>query len=519
MIKIQVNKLGNKADSIHKHDVKDIKNIDTKLNKYSKEDHNHTTSDITDLETELDKYTLKNDFDTHNHDGVYSKTDHTHIINNITDLQTKLDQYSLSSHNHDTTYVKQDTFNTHTHEISDITDLNISDYATNEQLEEKANELKSSIATKADAGHTHEISDVTDLNISNYATTEQLAEKANLKHTHNSEDISDKITESITGYSSDESIFKYDTENKRLCSIPIKSMNILYLGAIYNGHDASRDNLIFSEEQINVLKEEIERDPEGYMWNKEGLIHKFTLNESKELIITYEFDESYIDIELLNLNISIENGSIVSTDNTTHNISNLTAFITNVIDNNDKITTAKIVNHMITTKTNNINSEINNKIIAYDPEAMNTKKLITAQVVKSYVEEKTNNGTGLYKSAIGDGNYFLMLIPAEEGAYFKGAVIYQYSIVLIDILCVRSGTIIIGEYKLLKNDIDDVAFRRVTYEGKDCIVYKRTVTESYDTVYCYCYNSSHPSIFKWINKINATNETEIEQYLITNTTS
>ena len=87
---------------------------------------------------------------------------HKHKTTDITDLIDTLNKYSLNSHKHTT---------------SDITDLNLSGYATSEQLTNKANEITSSIANKADTGHKHTTSDITDLNLSNYITNEQLEEK------------------------------------------------------------------------------------------------------------------------------------------------------------------------------------------------------------------------------------------------------------------------------------------------------------------------------------------------------
>ena len=162
--------LDNKASIDHTHAIDDITNLQISLDNKASIDHVHNkyvtaeqlntkANEINDNITEQTT-TLNGTIDTKINDIKQELTNNIdEHISNITSIISSMNQELTNDIN---TKASID----HTHAIDDITNL------------------QTSLDSKANTEHTHILSNITDLDISNYATVEQLNTKANVVHSH-----------------------------------------------------------------------------------------------------------------------------------------------------------------------------------------------------------------------------------------------------------------------------------------------------------------------------------------------
>ena len=169
--------LDNKASIDHSHVIDDITNLQTSLDNKANIEHTHneyiTTEQLNTKANEINDditeqtTTLNGIIDTKINDTKQELTNNIdEHISNITSIISSMNQELTNDINTFQTSLDGKANASHTHNINNI------------------NDLQTSLDSKASINHTHVLSNITDLDISNYATVEQLNTKANVVHSH-----------------------------------------------------------------------------------------------------------------------------------------------------------------------------------------------------------------------------------------------------------------------------------------------------------------------------------------------
>lgn len=180
------NKIDNKAEKVHTHNSEDIVDlkifVDENVSSKADKDHRHDAIDITGLDEKIRTFT-----------DSKAESSHIHKVDSIEGIDAKIKSYTDSK-------VEK----IHNHNMAEITDLP-KNLITSDVLDEKLkglhsgevdlSEIEDKISKKAEIKHNHQTTDIVGLD---KIIEDKTSEKAEKVHVHNIKDISDFPKDLVT---------------------------------------------------------------------------------------------------------------------------------------------------------------------------------------------------------------------------------------------------------------------------------------------------------------------------------